>query len=134
MIWLVHIVKMSFLSEKPNTFYLGGMLYPANVEVEDIEVREQQPVPEDEEKVIHKSEKDYDDPDTEDEVTNTNRFQPSSIGLTCNIRPDTKTIKIVVEYGKYKEVKEEKKKRYQRSPISEPVTISLGSKTTNCLF
>ncbi|MCC3646869.1 DNA helicase [Cytobacillus oceanisediminis] len=114
------------LSERPNTYYLGGMLYPINVEVEDIEVLNQQVVVEEEGKDKRHKEKNYDEPDTEDVVTNLNRFQPSSIGLTCNIMPNTKAVKAVIKYGKYKEVKEDKKKHYQRFPISETIRITFN--------
>ncbi|MGI8313812.1 DISARM system helicase DrmA [Halobacillus mangrovi] len=109
------------IKERPNTLYLGGMLYPANIEVEDIEVQEFG-TDEDENK------KDYDDDNDEEIASNQNRFQPSSIGLTCNVKPDAERIKINISYGKYEKVKNEKKKFYKRTPVDREVTINLRGK------
>ncbi|GAY78685.1 hypothetical protein NBRC111894_4239 [Sporolactobacillus inulinus] len=72
------------IKERPNTFYLGGMLYPANIKVEDIDIQEFGTGEETEDK--DNQVRDYDDANQEEIASNQNRFQPSSIGLSCNIK------------------------------------------------
>ncbi|MFJ7855624.1 DISARM system helicase DrmA [Peribacillus frigoritolerans] len=122
------------LEERPNVYYLGGMLYPANVEVEDIEVL---PVS------LENNGEDYGDnhyqfrdetgfgeeePADEEVITNQNLFRQSSVGFTCRVPLETKNLRVKISYGKYEEVTEGKKKRYKREPFSTTETISLEMK------
>ena len=111
------------LSERPQTYYLGGMLYPANVEVEDIEEIPEGQVSEEDQSNMNDE---YETTEQEDDLTNVNRFQPSSIGLTCSIQSNAQKVEILIKYGKYEEIVEGKKKRYQRTQISERKPVSLN--------
>lgn len=105
------------IKERPNVFYLGGMLYPANTEVEDIE----------EFGAEEKSErKDHEDDTDEEIASNQNRFQPSSIGITCNLKQETASVNVKISYGKYKQVKEGKRKFYKRLPYYCEKSINLN--------
>jgi Helicase conserved C-terminal domain len=115
------------IEERPNVYYLGGMLYPSNVEVEDIQPQEQfSKNKEDTTESIQLSETQVED--DEEVETNQNRFHQSSMGLTCNVSPNLKNVKVLFTYGKYEEINKDKKKTFKRSHHSVTKNLSLNVK------
>ncbi|MDQ6598104.1 DISARM system helicase DrmA [Bacillus salipaludis] len=113
------------IKERPNVYYLGGMLYPANVEVEDIEPVEL--YSDTDEKTDTQNRYITEQEEDDDEIAaNQNRFHQSSIGMTCNVAPEVKNVSVNITYGKYEETKEDKKKVYQRFERNQTGTIDLA--------
>jgi len=98
------------LYERPNIYYLGGMLYPANSELQII----------DDNFELESDTKEDQRSDEEvgfEEETQVNRYYPSSIGLTCNLNSEVNTLTINCSYGIYLEVKDNNgKKAFLREP------------------
>jgi hypothetical protein len=120
------------IKERPNVYYLGGMLYPANVEVEDVQPQE---LYSNEEELNDKQPYFTEQEEDDDEITsNQNRFHQSSIGLTCNVSPEVKSIHASISYGLYEETKEEKKKVYKRTNKLQNETLDLTKKRGSIYF
>lgn len=122
------------IKERPNVFYLGGMLYPANVEVEDLQPQELYSNTDEHEDGDNHYMTEQEEDDDEEIATNQNRFHQSSIGLTCNISPEVKNVSVLITYGKYEETKEEKKKVYKRTNLIQPQTLNLTKNRDSLYF
>lgn len=119
------------LYERPNVYYIGGMLYPANVEFDILEDSFEIDSDEKENEVKddneYELEKNKDDEKEFEEETQVKRYFPSSIGLSCNLSSEAQSLLISCRYGKYFETKDEKgKKAFLREPqiLSEIILIS----------
>ncbi|MDR7316058.1 DISARM system helicase DrmA [Brevibacillus nitrificans] len=112
--------KEEVLQERPNQHYLGGMLYPANAEIQLVEDNFEL------ENDGEQTEQRKEDNAPEEELQ-VNRYYPSSIGLTCSIATDVTHLLVTCSFGVYHEIKEEKekKKQYKRKQMDFYETINL---------
>jgi len=102
-------------NRNPKNEYVAGVLYPGNWEVEE------------EEKEKGDGGDTDDEDNTDSNVANDKLFKPSSFGLTCRLSPETKDLKVIVEYGIYQALVDKKTnyRTFQRIPQSENFTISI---------
>ncbi|KRF39823.1 DISARM system helicase DrmA [Paenibacillus sp. Soil787] len=104
------VEEKEILLERPNVYYLGGMLYPANSELQIV----------DDNFEMESETKEDDRTDDEkgfEEEPQVNRYYPSSIGLTCNLTSELESLMVTCKYGIYVETKDENgKKAYVREP------------------
>lgn len=104
--WLNGGIKEEVLQyEFPSRRYSSGMLYPLDTQVSETVVNEVIiDSDEKEQKEIKKpKEKDYGAEEaSEEKVVMNNERLPSTLGLTCNISNETKTLKVIFNAGHYK--------------------------------
>lgn len=102
------------LSDTPIGWYIAGILFPRGTEFEP-----------DDEELLQAGEEEEGSESTENVPINTS-FKQNSIGLSCNIKPNTTEILIEVEYAYYEIVDEkETHKKWKRVPIKSTHTIML---------
>jgi len=84
------------LKISPTGKYLSGVLYPKNISLQSTNTTKESP------DSNFKRSSEGEEQDTITDASNFKMAMPNSIGITCNVSIESKSVKLIISYGRYK--------------------------------